>query len=32
VKFAAKMNAYSRQTEDFQRGVKALLDEEEIQW
>lgn len=32
LKFAAKMNAYARATEDCKRGIEALLEEEEAGW
>jgi methylglutaconyl-CoA hydratase len=32
IKFAAKMNAYSRATDDSKRGIEATLNQDEIQW
>lgn len=32
VKFAAKMNAYARATEDSVKGIKAFVDEEKLEW
>ncbi|RMG63321.1 MAG: enoyl-CoA hydratase/isomerase family protein [Bacteroidetes bacterium] len=32
LKFAAKMNAYARATEDCQRGIAAFLNKESVTW
>ncbi|MDP5172352.1 MAG: enoyl-CoA hydratase-related protein [Bacteroidia bacterium] len=32
IKFAAKMNAHGRMTEDCQRGIQAFLNKEKISW
>ncbi|GAB4415961.1 MAG: enoyl-CoA hydratase-related protein [Bacteroidia bacterium] len=32
VKFAARMNAVARRTEDCQRGIAAFLDKEDLTW